>query len=97
MSSGKEKEMEGRIRVFETLLSAPGMQEKSKLQLQLTRQQILLFCALVEGGLNKEKEGFKEAIFSAINQESLEELKGLQSEILSKGGLSEFYAQLKTL
>jgi hypothetical protein len=91
-SSEKEKSL-----IFETILSSPGMNEKCKIVLSLSRQNILLFCRLIEAGLLSENGGFDDEILAALPKDSLQELKLVHEEILKKGNLTEFYEKLKLL
>ncbi len=91
-STGKEK-----LKVFQTILSSPGMEDKCKFNLMLSRQNILLLCRLIEVGLMADKNHFDDDIISAFPRQSMEELKSIHSDILAKGGLSEFYEKLKML
>lgn len=89
---GKEKTL-----IFETILCSPGMTEKCKIAIALSRQNILLLCRLMEAGLIEEKGGFGDEILSALTKEGLQEFKSLHEEILKKAELTEFYQKLKLL
>lgn len=91
-TSSKEKS-----KIFETVLSSPGMTEKCKIVLSISRQNILLLSRLIEAGLLKDKNGFDDEIISALPEESLDEFKTIHEEILRKGDLTEFYQRLKLL
>ena len=91
-NAGKEKSL-----IFETILSSPGMNEKCKISVSLSRQNILLFCRLIEAGLLNENGGFGDEILAALPKDCLEELRLVQEEILKKGNLTEFYEKLKLL
>jgi len=90
--SGKEK-----LLVFETILCSPGMNEKCKLSVTLSRQNILLFCRLIEEGLMGDKKNFDDEILRALPKESLDEFRMLHEEILRKAELTDFYQKLKLL
>ncbi len=90
--SGKEKS-----KIFETVLSSPGMSEKRKIVLMLSRQNILLLSRLIETGLLTKEQRFDDEIIAALPKEFLEEFKVIHEEILNKGGLNEFYERLKLL
>jgi len=90
--AGKEKS-----KIFETVLSSPGMTEKCKIVLLLSRQNILLLSRLIETGLLTDQQNFKDEIISAFPKESLEEFKTIHEEILRKSDLTEFYERLKLL
>lgn len=91
-NQGKEKS-----RIFETVLSSPGMNEKCKIILMISRQNIVLLSRLIEAGFLAEKKEIDDEIISTMPQESLEEFKFIHEEILKKAGLAEFYEKLKLL
>ena len=84
-------------KIFETVLSSPGMNEKCKINLIISRQNILLLGRLIEAGLLSEKNNLDDEIISALPKESKEEFKGIHEEILKKGDLTDFYEKLKLL
>jgi len=90
-TAAKEK-----LKIYETVLSSPGMTEKCKIVLQLSRQNILLLSRLIETGLDANKEKADE-IINLLSKESTEELFAVVPEFLKKGGLTEFYEKLKSL
>jgi hypothetical protein len=92
VTTSKEK-----LKIFETVLSSPGMTEKCKINLTLSRQNIILLSRLIEAGLLKDKNGFDDEIIAAIPKESLEEMKTIHEEILKKSELTEFYEKLKAI
>ena len=91
-NSSKEKSL-----IFETLLSSPGMNEKCKIVFALSRQNILLFCRLIEAGLLSENGGFHDEVLNALSKDLLEEFRTVHEEILRKADLTEFYQKLKLL
>ncbi len=91
-SASKEK-----LKIFETVLSSPGMSEKCKIVLQLSRQNILLLSRLIEAGLLTENGSFGDEILAVLPKESVEELRAVHEEILAKGDLTAFYQRLKLL
>jgi hypothetical protein len=86
-----------KLKIYETVLSSPGMGEKCKIMLQLSRQNILLLSRIIESGLEAEKKEMNDDILMLLTQEGLEELRKVLEEILSKGGLTDFYEKLKLL
>ena len=97
MSNVATIEKKEKSKIFETVLSSPGMTEKCKVVLMLSRQNILLLSRLIEAGLLTEKQKFDDEIISALPKESFEEFKTIHQEILKKGDLTEFYERLKFL
>jgi hypothetical protein len=94
MSNVASKE---KSKIFETVLSSPGMTEKCKIVLMLSRQNILLLTRLIESGLLTNEQSFDDEIIAALPKESVEEFKTIHEEILRKSNLTEFYEKLKSL
>lgn len=92
IQGGREKSL-----MFETILCSPGMAEKCKISLTLTRQKILVFCRLIEACLIEGKKNFDDEILAALPKENVEEFRMLHEEILSKADLTDFYKKLKLL
>ena len=97
MSSEITTQAKQKSKIFETVLSSPGMAEKCKINLTLSRQNIILLSRLIEAGLLTDKKGFDDEIIAALPNESLNELRTVHEEILHKAGLTEFYERLKLL
>jgi hypothetical protein len=94
MSSAMNKE---KSKIFETLLSSPGMAEKCKIILQLSRQNVMLLGRLIEAGLLTKEHPFDDAIVNALSNETQEEFRAIHEEILRKADLTEFYQRLKSI
>ena len=86
-----------RARVFETVLSAPGLTETCKIVLNPSRQTILLLSRLIEQGLEAGDKGAGDELLSHLPAESHNELKAVAEEMLKRSGLVDFYQRLKTL
>jgi hypothetical protein len=94
VTNGSENE---KARVYETLLSSPGMQEKCRVNLALSRQGILLFCRLIELGFSADQDLYSDAILMGLPMACREELAALKEELLKKGALEQFYQKLKEI
>lgn len=94
MSSAVNKE---KSKIFETILSSPGMSEKCKVVLQLSRQNVLLLSRLIEAGLLTKEQSFDDEILRTLPAGSLEEFKAIHEDILRKAELTDFYSRLKAL
>jgi hypothetical protein len=84
------------FKIYDAILSSPGMLDNVKLDLRICRKNALLLSRLIEQGLSKE-ENIKDEIFSQLPEETTEELQALSNEILKKAGLSEFDEKLRLL
>ena len=94
MSSVAATVSKDKLKILESVLSSPGMAEKCKVALQVSRQTILLLGRLIEAGLNSEAS---DELLAVLPKESVEELRAVQEEMLKKGDLSDFYQRLKAL
>ncbi len=85
----EEKEM---VRVYETLLITPGMNDVVKLDLRISRKLVLLLSQVVEKGIRIEDTGL-----NAVDKEASKELLQVVDECLTKAGLTRLVEKLKTL
>ncbi len=84
-------------RVYDTILSTPGMSETVKIDLRISRKNVLLLSNVIERGLAM-KEGDKASdLLNSVPQENLQELKALAGECLQKAGLIELREKLNSL
>ncbi len=84
-------------KIYQTVLSSPGMNEKCKIVLMISRQNVLLLGRLIENGLLPDKGGSDDEIIRAIPSEALHEMQEIHEDILKKSNLTEFYEKLKLL
>jgi hypothetical protein len=94
MSSVAATVSKDKMKVLETVLSSPGMAEKCRISLQVSRQSILLLGRLIEAGLSSET---RDDLLAVLPKETAEELQAVQEELLKKGALTDFYQRLKSL
>jgi hypothetical protein len=97
MNSVAKEPLNNRSKIFETILSSPGMQEPCKIVLNPTRQTILVLARLIENAMMKGEEKERDEMISFLPQTSLDDLKSITEELLKKGGLVDFYEHLKQL
>ncbi|TDP00318.1 hypothetical protein [Flavobacterium sp. 245] len=84
-------------RVFDTILSIPGMNETVKIDLKISRKNVLLLNHVIERGLTAQDDEKSAILVSAIPEENLSDLKQLAEECLQKAGLAELREKLQTL
>lgn len=84
-------------RVFDTILSIPGMNETVKIDLKISRKNVLLLNHVIERGLTAPDDEKSAILVSAIPEENLTDLKQLAEECLQKAGLAELREKLQTL
>ena len=83
-------------KVFETILSIPGMNDNVKIQLSIPRKNVLLLSKVIERGL-AGKDGLNDDnILDIAPKETMEELNAISNELLKKAGLIEMNEKLKS-
>jgi hypothetical protein len=82
-------------KVFDTILSIPGMNEPVKIDLKISRKNVLLLNNVIERASSPDGELKSSAFLSIIPAENLLELKLLGEEFLQKANLNELYEKLK--
>lgn len=83
-------------KVFETILSTPGMSEVVKVDFKISRKNALLLCSVIERGLSAKDED-KNNILELVPKEDLAHLVDFCNDCLQKAGLTELHQKLKSL
>lgn len=97
MSSVSNGKIGERARIFETVLSSPGMTETCKIVLSPSRQTVLLLSRMIEQGMENRASDTPDELLAFLPAESVTELKAIVEEMLKKSNLVNFYQRLKTL
>lgn len=84
-------------KVVETILSIPGMNEMVKMDVKMSRKNLLLLSQVISRGLSAEGDEKSSIVLSGIPKENLGELKTIATEMLEKGGLKELNEKLNSL
>ena len=84
-------------KVFDTVLSIPGMNDVVKSDLKITRKNVLLLNHVIERGLAPKDDDKPSILITSVPEENLRELKLFGDECLQKAGLIELNEKLKTL
>ncbi|MEN2416170.1 MULTISPECIES: hypothetical protein [Flavobacterium] len=82
-------------KVFDTVLSIPGMSETVKIDLKISRKNVLLLSHLITTGLDSKKED--SMLLESISSDSQQDLKSISEECLIKAGLVELNEKLSVL
>lgn len=82
-------------KVFDTILSTPGMNEMVKIDLKISRKNVLLLHHVIERGMTVEND--VSGILGSLSKEGLSELKNVAEECLQKAGIVELNQKLTTL
>lgn len=84
-------------KMYDTILSIPGMNDDVKLNLKTSRKNLLLLTKVIERGLNgKETDDKSVSILEIVPKETLQELGEIALQLLSKAGLTEMNEKLKS-
>ena len=97
MSTASGTAKKEKSKVFEMVLSSPGMVESCKINLKMSRQNVLLLGRLIEAGILDTNGGFEDEVLGTIPDGAVAEFKTIHEDILKKAGLTDFYEKLKTL
>jgi hypothetical protein len=84
-------------KVFDTVLSIPGMNEIVKIDLKISRKNVLLLNHIVDRGLHTKAESDETDLLHSVPAEGLDELSALAADCLHKAGLTELSEKLTTL
>ncbi|MBG6188196.1 MULTISPECIES: hypothetical protein [Flavobacterium] len=82
-------------KVFDTILSTPGMNEMVKIDLKISRKNVLLLHHVIERGMTVEND--VSGVLGSLSKEGLSELKNVAEECLQKAGIVELNQKLTTL
>lgn len=84
-------------KVYDTILSIPGMNDEIKVNLRISRKNLLLLNKVIERGINgKESEDKSISVLETIPKETLQEIGEIAAQLLNKAGLSEMNEKLKS-
>jgi hypothetical protein len=84
-------------KVFDTVLSIPGMNDAVKIDLKISRKNVLLLSHVIERGLSAKDNDKPSILMTSIPEENLKELKLFGEECLQKAGLIELSEKLSVL
>ncbi len=83
-------------RVYDTILSIPGMSDSVKIDLKISRKNVLLLHRVIERGLTPKPDDTSANFLNIVPKETLQELTSLADDCLQKAGLSELSEKLKS-
>ncbi|EHQ27048.1 hypothetical protein [Mucilaginibacter paludis] len=84
-------------KVYDMLMSFPGMEETVKIDLRISRKNVLLLNGVIEKGVSGKDDAGAAGLLEALPKEVVEEFKLLAADCLQKAGLTEFNNKLKAL
>lgn len=80
---------------FDALLSAPGMNEKVKLDMRLSRRDVLLLVSVLSNGANRSNSS--EELVAMFNEACVEVAGRVESEMLEKSGLTDLSERMRAI
>ena len=83
--------------VYDTILSIPGMEDVVKIDLRMTRKNVLILSSVIDRGLGVKGFEKENGILANVPSEALEELRKIADECLDKATLTELSEKLKSL
>jgi hypothetical protein len=83
--------------VYDTILSIPGMNDTVKIDLKISRKNVLLLTRVIERGLAIKQDDKSSNILNIVPKEILQEFTALADDCLKKAGLTDLSEKLKTL
>ncbi len=84
-------------KVYDTILSIPGMNETVKIDMRISRKNVLLLNSVIKRGLSEKDDDKSANLLQSIPQETLQELDAFADDCLTKAGLNELSEKLKAL
>ena len=84
-------------KVYDTILSIPGMNETVKIDMKISRKNVLLLHNVIKRGLTVKDNDSASGLLQTIPQQTLQELEVIAGEYLVKAGLTELNEKLKVL
>ena len=82
-------------KLYDTVLSIPGMADTVKVDLRMPRKDVLLLSKVIQRGLAPDGEEAKgTGVLDLIAPETLQELAAFSTELLQKAGLHEMNEKL---
>jgi hypothetical protein len=84
-------------KVYDTILSIPGMNETVKIDMRISRKNVLLLNSVIKRGLISKDDDRSSNLLESIPQETLKELDAIADDYLTKAGLTELSAKLRAL
>ncbi|MUV04613.1 hypothetical protein GN157_12925 [Flavobacterium rakeshii] len=80
--------------VFETILSSPGMNDAVRIDMRISRKNVLLLTHVIEQRLISKGET-KDVLLASVSNDTRDELKGILVDFLEKAGLVELSEKLQ--
>jgi len=84
-------------KVYDTIMSIPGMNETVKIDMRISRKNVLLLNSVIKRGLATKDDDKSPNLLVNIPVEALQELNAFADDCLTKAGLTELSEKLNSL
>jgi len=84
-------------KIYDTVLSIPGMNENVKVDLRMPRKNVLLLSKVIERGLTVKDKDQPGNVLNSIDEATIAQLSTVATELLNKAGLTEMNEKLNAL
>lgn len=84
-------------KVYDTILSIPGMNETVKIDMKISRKNVLLLNSVIKRGLNTKDDDKSASLPGSVPPEALQELHAFADDCLTKAGLTALSEKLNSL
>lgn len=84
-------------KIYDTVLSIPGMNENVKVDLRMPRKNVLLLSKVIERGLVVKDKVQPDDVLNNIDDATINDLHTIATELLNKAGLTEMNEKLNAL
>ena len=84
-------------RIYDTVLSIPGMNETVKIDFKISRRNVLLLNSVIKRGLTTKEEEKAGSLLGSIPADTVKELNDFADDFLTKAGLTELSEKLISL
>lgn len=84
-------------KVIDTVMSIPGMNEAVRIDVKVSRKNVLLLHQVIQKGLTVNEADNQSGLLAELPPETMSELQSLSEEFLQKAGLVELSEKLSSL
>ena len=84
-------------KVYDTILSIPGMNETVKIDMRISRKNVLLLNSVIKRGLSPKDDDISLNLLENLPAETLQDLNAFAEDCLTKAALIELSEKLNSL
>ncbi len=84
-------------KIYETILSIPGMNDSIKVGIQIPRKNVWLLSKVIERGLTAKDTDDKSSLLEMLNKETMVALMEVAGQLIEKAGLSAMNEKLQSI